>query len=78
MKTLQFKKGEEHQYEAKITINGDFYEFGVHSGSSNYWGIDIYKNGLPIFFDGYNNSTKKSWVHFANCFAEDLLEGKTK
>lgn len=78
MKTLQFKKGTEHQYEAKITINGDFYEFGIHSGSSNYWGLNIYKNGLPIFFDGYNNSTKKGWVYNANCFAEDLLEGKTK
>ena len=78
MNTLKFKKGEAHNYEASIIVNGNFYEFGINSGSSKYWGINIYRNGFPIHFDGYNNSTKKDWVRMANYFAEDLLEGKTK
>jgi hypothetical protein len=76
MTHLTFKKGDSHTYEAIFKLNGDTYLFGIDGGytySSGYWGISIYRNGIMIESDGWDYSSKKTWVNSANSFVNELI-----
>ena len=76
MATLKFKRGIVHNYEATAEINGKTYLWGISNGSCNYWGMTVYCNGMMIHSDGWESSSKKSWVIAANQEYNHLLEGK--
>jgi hypothetical protein len=75
MNTLKFKKEYSGVYNASSTLHGDIYTFAIESGSSKYWGLSVYKNDAFIWGDGWDNSTKKTWVIVSERIVKDLLEG---
>lgn len=79
MKHLKFKKGESNTYEAILVINGDIYTFCINGGQDyacNFWGYSVYCNDGLLFSDGWNYSTKKTWVNASESDANDLVNGK--
>jgi hypothetical protein len=76
MKHLTFKKGQSHTYEAIFVFKGDTYLFGIEGGyghSCGYWGYNIYRNGYIIQMDGFNYSSKRTWVQASNVFVDNLI-----
>lgn len=79
MKHLTFKKGEYNTYEAILVVNGDTYLFGINGGqgySCGYWGYSVYRNDSLIHSDGWNYSSKRTWVRISEYGAIDLVNGK--
>jgi hypothetical protein len=73
---LKFTREFSGVYKSEGKVGDDTYTFEISKDGDKLWSVSVYRNGMMVWSDGYENTTKTRWVKVCQTDYEQLLQGK--